>query len=233
MQGANLDGASLQGASLSHTQLQAGTLRGAQLQGAVLILTQLQGAKLDVAQLHHATLSQVFAWRADIRSADAFTDIERKVVDARVVALTIDAKEYCPGKPDNACDWSAESFARLKSLVPLDKIQDLDKAAKPAIAGEGEMTAAWNKLAGSVPATDLFEKGVTQRLRDTGCAAEGAPYVVRGVIRTAIAFGLSPGELSALAKAFLSKDCGSAYGLTEADRTKLTDIDRTQSLTGP
>jgi uncharacterized protein YjbI with pentapeptide repeats len=232
MQGAVLDNASLQGASLNGAQLQAGSLKGAQLQGASLVLTELQGASLAVAQLHQATLVQVFAWRADVRTADAFEDTQRTKVDARVIART-DAKKYCSESPDNACDWSPEWFEALKQVVPLEKIQHLDKIARPEVEDEKEMAAAWDKLAGTPPPSNAFERKVRVRLRDIGCAAEGAPYVVRGMIRTAQALGLPGNELSGLAKAFLDKDCGSAYGLTEADKTKLTDLGRPQSVAQP
>src|SRR5262249_12651362 len=92
------------------------------------------------------------------------------------------------------------------------------------LEGEEEMANRWTELASSVLVLDAFEKGVVERLRDSGCAADGAPYAVRGMMRARLVPGLSSDKVSALAKSFLDKEGAGAYGLTEADKAKLISL---------
>lgn len=222
MQGADLSAALLQSASLNQTQMQAADLGGARLQGASLFQTQLQGADLNFALLDHATLFGVFVWRADIRESAI------GVTDARIAGPITAAKEPCKDRI-NSCDWTTDSFARLRKLVPDDtKIGHLDKDRTPRLDGEDDMASTWLALASRTLPPDAFEKGLLTQLRETGCVAEGAPYVVHGTILSVGSLGLSPDQRSSLASFFLDPGCTGARGLNEADRAKLTDMKRQQ-----
>ncbi|HEY8005300.1 MAG TPA: pentapeptide repeat-containing protein [Methylocella sp.] len=254
LQGASLDGAKLQGASLNWTQLQAASLKVASLDGAYLQNAQLQGAQLDrsdlrganfecdvirpeplqCTRLEGASLKQVFAWRADARRADIW--------GARVVDPETGQKYLCEKNGDpSACDWSAESFDELKRLIT-DQIPEGEKrrAAMERIAlsldptkpmeGEDEMARFWEAQAHSSDAHEDYEKRVAGVWRETGCAEEGAPYVLRSFLSRLEVSWDSPfdeqsPQLPALAKAFLDEaHCFGAHGLTGAEKAKLKAI---------
>jgi uncharacterized protein YjbI with pentapeptide repeats len=120
LQGALLGGAQLQGANLLKADLRCASLPEAELQGAYLVGAQLQGASLDHAHLQGALLNQadlqgasfmnVFAWRADARTANW--------QDTRVGGPETGPKERC-GNTGDVCDWTAaSSFSSLKSSLP-------------------------------------------------------------------------------------------------------------------
>ena len=93
---------------------------------------------------------------------------------ARVVAPKTDAKKDCEKDEENGCDWSAASFAKISRIVPIQKIRHLDKEKIPHLEGEDEMANRWGDFGSKVPALNTFEEGVTERLHETGCVAEGA-----------------------------------------------------------
>jgi uncharacterized protein YjbI with pentapeptide repeats len=227
LQGASLDDARLQGAWLYDTQLQGAKLDDAQLRGATLDYAQLQGASLDGAQLQGASLSHVFAWRADARKMNA--------EGALVVAPETRPKYVwpdCPAPRQSACDWSAGSFAALKGLIErevpegsrrdaaLKRIAILDPAQ--SLNGWEEV---WADLARSSPSLDVYEASLVARLRETGCDASGAPYVIRELLlirRSRFVPRPQPPELAA---AFLDEaQCPGARGLSEDEKLHLRDI---------
>jgi hypothetical protein len=92
------------------------------------------------------------------------------------------------------CDWSPESFNELKQLIAehvpagdrrrysLGRIgQSSPDPAKP-LKGEDDMAKFWEDQARSSPSLEIYEKHLAQIWRETGCAAEGTPYVLRGLL---------------------------------------------------
>ena len=254
LQGASLDGAKLQGASLNWTQLQVASLKVASLDGAYLQNAQLQGAQLDrsdlrganfecdvirpeplqCTRLEGASLKQVFAWRADARRAEIW--------GARVADPETGQKYLCEKNGDpSACDWSAESFDELKRLIT-DQVPEGEKrrAAMERIAqsldptkpmeGEDEMARFWEDQAHSSVAHEDYEKRLAGVWRETGCAEEGAPYVLRAFLSRLEVSWDSPFDeqsphLPALAATFLDEaHCPGANGLTDAEKAKLKAI---------
>jgi uncharacterized protein YjbI with pentapeptide repeats len=233
LQGAWLDQAQLQGARLDDAHLQGASLLSANLQGATLDYTQLQGARLDGAQLQGAELSNIFAWRADVRKG--------LTKGADVSAPETRPKEgsvYCRTGQPGPCDWSADSFAALKRLikeqVPGDKVRHdaLERIAPldPArpLDSEDAMAKAWADLAQSSYSfdVDVYEESLAVSLRKTGCDANGAPYVIRGLLWR-LDFRIPYPRQCALAAAFLNaRDCPGARGLSEEDKLRLRGIRR-------
>src|SRR5271166_526325 len=132
LQGATLDGAQLESAELRHAQLQGASLKAAGLQGAWLDVAELQGASLDGAQLQVAELTAVFVWRAKppiahydyVKGALFEPDVKVALFEPDVKGAFIEEPESAPKyqKLDcpalkSPCDWSAESYAALKSLI--------------------------------------------------------------------------------------------------------------------
>jgi uncharacterized protein YjbI with pentapeptide repeats len=228
LHGALLDKAQLQGASLEGTQLLGASLKGAQLQGAILKRAQLQGAILTGAALQGAALDNIFAWRADARNPQA--------KGTRVVAPEIRPKYLLIDcSAGILCDWSARSFAALKRLIEgqpegtgrnwaLERIATLDPATP--LDGQEEMATAWVDLARSSPAQGAYEQSLKESLRETGCTADGAPYVIRGLLRKINRRFNSDSQYPlALAAAFLDEaHCPGARGLSEEDQVKLREI---------
>ena len=245
LQGAYLFGASFQGAYLANAQLQGAYLAVARLQGAILNRTrlqgallddaELQGASLDRAQLQGASLRHVFAWRADIRVA---TTLDARVFGA-VTGPETDCLPYRGEGPTDHCEWSVASFERLREgitdQVPkpqrdeaLERIKPLDPTQK--LTEEENIAKAWADLAGNSPAANVYEKVVAEEWRKIGCAADGAPYVVRGLLgiltdEQSSPFELQSQEARVLAAAFLEEvHCAGARGLSEEDKVKLREL---------
>jgi len=233
LQGASLDGTQLQGASLNGTQLQGAPLREAQLQGASLDGAQLQGALLDQAQVQGASFIGVCAWRADARQA--------AWEDTRVAHPETDPKPY----EVHGCGWTAASFVALQKLIA-DEIPEWevpevnDKDANliriihrldpaNALEGEDEMAKVWATRDRESPAPKAYAKSLAGQWRETGCAAEGAPYVLQALIaRLRVPFSSSFRDLSGWAKDlaadFLYENCAGAHGLSDADKAKLKKL---------
>ncbi len=134
----------------------------------------------------------------------------------------------------------AKSFNELKKTITeqvpegrerADAMKSIEQRLDPEkpLDGEDEMAKIWTDQAGSPPAKDVHEKRLAEVWRETGCAAEGAPYVVRGVLVRLGGVGRpfdeqSP-QPSALAAAFLDEEhCPGARGLTEVEKAKLKAI---------
>jgi len=217
LQGASLVGTQLQGAWLVGAQLQGASLLGAQLQGASLDLAKLQGSSLDYAQLQGASFVHVCAWRADARQA--------AWENTRVELPTSDTI--------HDCDWTAASLAALEKLIP-EKFPEGDerRAAMEwveqrfeTLEGENEMAKIWAARERETPAPEVYEKSLAGQWREAGCAAEGAPYVLRALIARLRFYSRFPEQryaAKALAAAFL--DEAPCPGLSEADKATLKKI---------
>jgi hypothetical protein len=219
----DLTGAQLQGAELMAADLREANLDCVgidnkvctQLQDASLDRAQLQGASLYRAQLQGASLAEASVWRVDVR--DAVIEGAR-VTDARSSPL------------------SAVSFEELRRLITeqvpegkhrhdaLEGIERLDPTA--ILEEEDEMAKAWAAFETSSPALTAYEKLLAQQLRETGCAAEGAPYVLRNLIwRHFSVVREQRQEMPSLAAAFLDEEhCAGARGLSEIEKESLKRI---------
>jgi uncharacterized protein YjbI with pentapeptide repeats len=223
LQGAWLSLAQLQGATLTRAQLEAADLRGAQLQGAALDHAQLQGARLAeppypalAANLQGASLDHVFVWRADVQAP--------QVAGARVIAPEIGPKYQgldCP--VSQTCDWSPDTFAALQRLfddIPriLDRQGPLSRIAKLNPAEKLDWNRqTWIDLGQQSPPQD-YEKILAEILRQTGCDASGAPYVIHGLTPTLLLRFKDRFQAARLAAVFLDvTNCPGARGLSEQD----------------
>ncbi len=243
LQGAYLGGARLQGASLAYAELQGASLLKARLQGASLAYAQLQGASLAGAGLEGASFSNAFVWRTDARQATW--------KDTLVAVPETGPKGTCfEGNERAACDWTAASFEDLKRLVAeqvpkvnvdqdvLENLERIKQGLDPgkALEGEGDMAKIWAARKRETPTPEVYEKSVVNLWRQLGCSAEGAPYVLHGLVvqlnGLATPYGNSIPRIpiqsdaaKARAAAFLDEaHCPGAHGLSEADKARLKKI---------
>ncbi|MCA3394325.1 MAG: pentapeptide repeat-containing protein [Roseomonas sp.] len=223
LQDARLVEAKLQGASLDGAQLQGASLDRAQLQGASLDEAQLQGAWLDGAGLQGALIAGAKIWR--IRAPEAALD------DAQLRDLEFSDAAPCPDwvQPDEACpnprDWRSWIEEWTKS-IPAGSRRDAAQrrlavlTAVSAPAGAETAQGVWNTRPTPEP------EAVAKRLGDLACGTDHAPHIARGIlvqIRQE-----EPRNLGAhrqtLAARMLGDDCPGARGLTEDERSHLTNI---------
>jgi uncharacterized protein YjbI with pentapeptide repeats len=224
LQAARLEGAQLQGALLLRAELQAAHLQGAQLQGAYLKEAQLQGAYLLDAQLQGALLNDIFVWRtiSPRRKDSEGALIERPIPEPKYFGL------HCA---DTRCDWTEASYvafkAHMESVLPdvsrvfaLEQIERLGQ--KPF--EEDRTSAGWRDLAvESRGSAGTYPGRLAKRLIGIGCASDGAPYVVGGLIaQLDYRFEDNPSAKAEVARAFLDEaNCPGAQGLSEEKKTKL------------
>jgi Pentapeptide repeats (8 copies) len=240
LQGASLTRAQLQGALLVGAHLQGASLNGAQLQGASLDYTQLQGALLGTAssnftssdvgpaQLNGASFENACVWRADARCADW--------KDTMVVH-----QETEPTKDKmSECDWTAASFAAFKQDIADEAPVGSEKRAatekievrldpSKSLEGEDEMAKIWTAREREAPSPEVYAKTVAELWRKTGCAEDGAPYVLHALIdRLSIPtrpFRDQSDAVKSLASTFLDEaHCPGAHGLSEYDKAKLREL---------
>jgi hypothetical protein len=235
LQSAELFDVHLQGANLSCARLQGGLLARAQLQGAVLDNAQLQGVSLKGAKLQAASLDHVFVWRADANDIAA--------EGARVT--NIETAPTQAGCPSPVMQWTAKDFADLKQLIEtvipspgfqrtlaLRRIAQLDP--DPEMKSEWQPDA-WIRLERLQPPKE-YEKTLAAGLRQIGCAAEGAPYVIRGFLRASFdkRFTADPAQAAAVAQYFLDDArCPGARGLLDEDKAALEEIQRSDAPAKP
>ena len=82
----------------------------------------------------------------------------------------------------------------------------------------------------SARSSDSYFSTLAEILKKVGCAAEGAPYVIRGLMR--VTWG-NPSQAAGIASAFLDETkCPGARGLSEGNKEKLREI-RDRSLPAP
>jgi len=105
--------------------------------------------------------------------------------------------------------------------------QNLDPSK--ARTGEDEMATIWAAHERETPAPEVYAKSLAGQWRELGCAAEGAPYVLHGLIAR-LRWWDSPfrdrsDEATSVAAAFLDEaHCLGAHGLSEADKAILKEI---------
>jgi uncharacterized protein YjbI with pentapeptide repeats len=232
LQGASLYGAHLEGASLNHAKLQGVRFPKASLQGAMLIGTQLQGAtELGSIQSEGAIFSRVFAWRASAPLTGGKALVEEPETGPKHRAAECPFGGHVAPHDQRPCEWSAHSFELLRARIQglpggegreeaLKRIEALDPA-KPQ-PREQEMAEAWANLARSAPAPEVYIEALSR----TVCEAQGAPYVVQGLLRDIDRrFEGDLARASALAATFLDESqCAGARGLTEPEKAKLQKI---------
>ena len=234
LQGAWLEKAQLQGVELDYALLQGTNLHEAQLQGASLIFTQLQGANLYEAQLQGATFLYNIVWR---------TYPPSNAEGAYVVGPEPGPKNSWVNCTTSECDWSEASYTTLKSLIenldPFVRVRALQLIAvlgKPPFVADEASAKVWKDLAEeSARSAGSYFDTLAKTLKAIGCAAEGAPYVVGGLIpRLDWRFSnLHPSQEAEVAAAFLDEaKCPGARGLSEENKAKLQDI-RVRGLAAP
>jgi uncharacterized protein YjbI with pentapeptide repeats len=259
LQGADLKGTRLQIAFLDNAQLLGASLENANLLGASLDNVELQGALLKGAHLKAASFKNVFVWRADAREEYRWKakptqwppqanfendsvekvdkDPEANLAYPRVANPIIDPKYRCD---KGICDWTAESFAELKLLISdqvpqgqyqLAAIKRIERSLNPnePLNGQDDIASVWVKHEGVSPAPDDFKKNLDSEMRDIGCAALGAPYVIRSLINhllgtRSLFTGRQGSPYSGLAAAFLDENCAGARGLSEDEIKRIREI---------
>jgi hypothetical protein len=127
----------------------------------------------------------------------------------------------------------------LKSLIedsvpPRERHEALRNIAtleKPPYIADEDVAEAWTNLAKeSVRSSDSYFSTLAEILKKVGCAAEGAPYVIHGLMR--VTWG-NPSQAAGIASTFLDETkCPGARGLTEGDKEKLREI-RDRGLPAP
>jgi uncharacterized protein YjbI with pentapeptide repeats len=237
LQGAFLYGAQLQGAWLHSAQLQGANLDQAQLQGAWLYEPRLEGAFAAVAdaRLEGASLRHTYVWR---------TNPPPNTNGAFVAAPEPGPKYSGLDCPRAECDWSEASYAALRSLIensaPLVGRRDQalanrrDQAlaqvatiGKPPYVADEASAKAWTDLAiESARSAGSYFNMLAKIFKEIGCAADGAPYVIGGLIpRLDGRFEHNPGQEAEVVAAFLDEaKCPGARGLSEENKAKLQAI---------
>jgi uncharacterized protein YjbI with pentapeptide repeats len=184
LRAASLNLAELQGANLRFARLEGANLDNAQLQGADLTFAQLQGASLDNAQLDGASLHHDYVWR---------TNPPTNTIGASLAAPEPGPRYSGLDCPTAECIWSEASYAVLKSLIEnsVPSVGERDQALRwiatlegpPYLADEGS-AKAWTALAkASARSADSYFNTLAEKFKEIGCAAEGAPYVIGGLMR--------------------------------------------------
>ena len=243
MQGASLKGAQLpaaylvnsqlRGANLDRALLQGANLDRAQLQGASLVATQLQGASIFDARLDGASLRGTFVWRANPPS---------NIYSAFVSTPEPGPKYSGLNCPSGVCDWSESSYATLKSLIQISArpggsdqaLRLISRLKSPPYVTDEASAKRWTDLANeSARLADSYFNTLAKTLKEIGCAADGAPYVVGALIRPISAvrvqldyrFGPNLSQEAEVAAAFLDEPkCPGARGLSEENKAKLQEI---------
>jgi hypothetical protein len=254
LQGADLAYAQLTGANLSYAQLQGADLARADLRAALIESAGMQGTKLWGAYLDGASLSDIFVWRADTKGAEGEALVISPKTEPIVNPGELDCpaeQTGGTGRPIRPvpCQWSEDSYGALRQLIDQQVPEgDRRKSALQAIAnlnpveplkGEGAEEAedgmaeawqsldrAWASVAGSEPALIEYSMGVANLLREIGCDAEGAPFVISGLLRNfSNRDSENPKKLAILAAASSNeKYCPGARSLPEEDKAKLQEL---------
>jgi hypothetical protein len=238
LQGSSLRGAQLQGASLDRAQLQGASLDRARLQGASLDNAQLQGVSLNGTQLQGAALRGVYVWRAKPPAAEddvrgAF--IERVEPKAKYRGYDCPTEESSLrstrtfGLGELECSWSRSAYAALTSLLEQHipegysrylALRQIELLREPGLV-DPEVEMAWRRLEDQSRSSSDH---LTETLRQIGCAAAGAPYVIGGLISQLSYRFDDPIQASRLAAAFLDPGCAGTLGLSEENRARLQEI---------
>ncbi|HEX3522998.1 MAG TPA: pentapeptide repeat-containing protein [Stellaceae bacterium] len=241
LQGASLNGSQLQGASLYGSQLQGASLNGTQLQGASLVFTELQGAYLQKAQLEGALLRNIFVWRTNPPSDTSGAFVEAPEPEPGPKYSGPD----CPFG-EKPCTWTEKLYVALRSQiensVPAGPRRDealrlIATLEKPPSFADEASAKTWRDLAKEpVRSADSYFNTLAQKLKEIGCAADGAPYVIGRLIRRGDLderFDRHPSQEAEVATAFLDEEgCLGALGLSEENKGKLQEI-RNRGVSAP
>jgi hypothetical protein len=150
----------------------------------------------------------------------------------------LDCSEY-------VCDWSEKSYAALISLITsrvsmgyvrLIPGQVARLEAPPKCPRDDVLAKGWADLEGASISAKRDPNALAKLLQQIGCAADGAPYVIGGLIRRLDE--RFEGKLSheaEVAVTFLDEaKCPGARGQSEENKTKLQEIrDRGPRPLGP
>jgi uncharacterized protein YjbI with pentapeptide repeats len=250
--------ANLQGASLHGANLQGAYLAGAPLQGADLERAQLQGADLYQAQLQGASLNHVFVWRTKppTRGQVEGALIERPRLEPKYRRLdctrdvdVIELREHGPRVSedfDGECEWSDESYATLKSIAEAAleykehgsalgqvkrslALQRVEQLGQKPYEEDSASANVWRDFAAeSIQSAETYPEGLAKRLISIGCAIDGAPYVIGGLIRQLYLYDRlrdNPAQKAEVARAFLNEtNCAGARGLSEENKAWLPQM---------
>lgn len=89
------------------------------------------------------------------------------------------------------------------------------------------MARHWVYLQRFSPALDAYEAELDKQWRQIGCAPEGAPFVLAGLIRNMAddpLFARNSPHASQLAADFLKDDCAGARGLPDDAKATLQEL---------
>jgi hypothetical protein len=174
-------------------------------------------------------LGQAFMWRAEPPSRKGARGAFVNAPELRRKYRGLD----CPDK-GAPCDWSEKSYLALKSLIEqqvpqgheraeaLERIEPLGKSPYAT----DKTSAAWRDLEGSSPSPEDYFRGIASQLKQIGCTANGAPYVIGGLIsQLDERLKDSLVQEAAIAGTFLDEGkCPGARGLSEENKSKLRQI---------
>jgi uncharacterized protein YjbI with pentapeptide repeats len=265
LQSASFEGALLQSAALDMAQLQGANPDAAQLQGASLAGSQLQGVSLNGSNLRAASLQRTFVWRTHWRTQGTPpTTIDYMRVVQPEAGASILSIEQCRFVPTPylparfaglknmiepiVASGSLTDEVREKALKQLDTLNPEDLSIDAALDPPG---TRWQELTAASPRDEEYEAALATSLQETGCAADGAPYVIHGLLRRLeghpdrrlpssllrcgwrarfsapheYLFSAASPYPAALARAFLDeKTCAGARGLSDEDKGRLREV---------
>jgi uncharacterized protein YjbI with pentapeptide repeats len=186
-QGATLRSARLQGADLSGAQLHGASLENATLDGAILDSTWLQGVVLGTADLRAVSIEDAFVWRTDARAARFETPSMARVQSGPVFSIS---PYDCLEKP-TPCEWTAEWYAKLKSLIERQVPEGAARAAAlkrialldPAVPQKEseEIAKTWADLDNAATSEDDYRKTLAAVWVNTGCDSYVGRYAYRAL----------------------------------------------------
>jgi hypothetical protein len=105
------------------------------------------------------------------------------------------------------------------------RISKLDPAKPPQPPqDEDAMSKDWAEVKAQSLELPKYAEALAQQLWATGCALDGAPYVVRRFIGRFDSFVTKGIEIHKLADVFLAANCFGSQGLSETDTLKLREI---------
>ena len=229
LQGAAFFASELQGVRFFNTKLQGAELTGAGLNGASFHYAELQGSALDQTELQGASFSNICVWGADIRTYGI-----SNIVHVRELELAAEVPPK-PGHFRDFCSWRLtmlrELHDRMQADIPagwrresaLERIRKNLNPDSPLAAADA-MSEGWRALLANRPHDDDFNRARASAWQSAGCAGEGAPYVIRGLLRQ-FEVPVGPSWQRALAVTFLDpKTCPAAAKLSDNDKAQLIQI---------
>ncbi len=143
----------------------------------------------------------------------------------------------CDAPLSEGCDWSQKSYAALKSVIEdwvpaggfwrAQTLKQIATLENPPYVRDEASARAWADIAeASSRSPKPYPEVLAETLEDVGCAADGAPYVMSGLIRELdYRFEKGSSQEAAVAAAFLNEaNCPGARGLSEENKAKLQEI---------